>query len=459
MAAMARSRKTLRESGGTLGHVGLPREPRADSMFIERATLVAPTVAATVDEKVATPRKGMEWPSYIHLSSSELQRMFARSHPARPDRYDLVFREPGPAEDTEDYLGRTRAYNYRTYGPAEFWAFVVRGGRDEHWDWTGPKRSGIPYFSAWGKVWTAARYGWGLIHGCMPEGSQVARSCPMPWCMNPRHWVLGTETRTGWGEGTIAHNDRLELLRMFRTGVYPLREIAKSFSITEKRCAMIVGLGDHRFGVSRSSKRRGETVEIRRRREERGLARDKGKRRAEEQRDKARFYSEPRLWCDACDRVVPLADTTEVTWQGARFNPHTGKLENHPATGAVALACRDCSDPLLVCSATHSLWKLATVEAHVRLHHKLGIKMSCDGQASAKVTKTGVYQFGVRFFYEFSCACGWSEVVPPQTVWLDETSLSFGEEADVPGDEEDGDVEPVEGDGHGMPVLDEEWEP
>lgn len=86
----------------------------------------------------------------------------------------------------------------KTYrrGADRFWHYVVRGGEDDCWLWTGPKNNaGYGVFTTsrpYRTSTTAHRYAWELGNGALERGLVVRHRCDVPLCCNPGHLEPGT---------------------------------------------------------------------------------------------------------------------------------------------------------------------------------------------------------------------------------------------------------------------------
>lgn len=78
---------------------------------------------------------------------------------------------------------------------ARFWAKVDRSGPPGScWTWTASRRGGLGYgsYRSRGRLCSAHRFSWQLVHGQVPDGICVLHRCDVPSCVNPAHLFLGT---------------------------------------------------------------------------------------------------------------------------------------------------------------------------------------------------------------------------------------------------------------------------
>lgn len=84
---------------------------------------------------------------------------------------------------------------------ARFWARVERRGPDECWRWTGGKGSGTKngFYGrmsiSHAKSRPAHQISWEIANGApFPLGKNACHSCDNPWCVNPAHIWVGTQS-------------------------------------------------------------------------------------------------------------------------------------------------------------------------------------------------------------------------------------------------------------------------
>lgn len=75
-----------------------------------------------------------------------------------------------------------------------FWSKVYK--TEDCWIWTAALgRKGYGLFRAGGKLIRATHYSWELFAGRpVPKGILICHTCDHPWCVNPAHLFLGTNT-------------------------------------------------------------------------------------------------------------------------------------------------------------------------------------------------------------------------------------------------------------------------
>jgi len=63
------------------------------------------------------------------------------------------------------------------------------------WLWVGASVNGEKgHFRMRGREWIASRAAWELYRGPIPEGAYVLHHCDNPWCVNPGHLYIGSQT-------------------------------------------------------------------------------------------------------------------------------------------------------------------------------------------------------------------------------------------------------------------------
>jgi len=140
----------------------------------------------------------------------------------------------------------------RESGPKNFWWNVDVRGKDDCWEWQGPRSA-----RGYGKVRSykhgvmkhtlAPRMAWELTHGEIPDKMCVLHSCDNPPCTNPEHLHIGTvaennRERTERGRnnsrrGSNHHNSKLseeqvsEIIRQVRSGGVSYAVIGEQYNV------------------------------------------------------------------------------------------------------------------------------------------------------------------------------------------------------------------------------------
>ena len=91
----------------------------------------------------------------------------------------------------------------------KFWSLVAKRGRDECWNWLGPRgHKGHPIFHSGNRQHTATRLAWAFFTGQqVSPDSHINRACGNLFCLNPSHL---REVRKG--SSTISREERLSRL-------------------------------------------------------------------------------------------------------------------------------------------------------------------------------------------------------------------------------------------------------
>lgn len=125
------------------------------------------------------------------------------------------------------------------------------------WDWIGSKnsRSGYGIISVNGVHRKAHRISWEIFNNKeIPQGLNVLHKCDNKKCVNPKHLFLGTlsdnnkdrmtKGRSAFGEKHGKHKlltkDVIKLRKLYKTGEYTTRKLAKMFNITHQSVWLII---------------------------------------------------------------------------------------------------------------------------------------------------------------------------------------------------------------------------
>lgn len=131
---------------------------------------------------------------------------------------------------------------------ARFWSKVDVQDNHACWNWLAATfTNGYGAFGVTsGKMKTAHRVSYELVHGKIPEGMVVMHTCDNPLCVNPSHLVVGTyqdntndmvsKSRQAKGEkhgrAKLTENDVLRIYDMVREGGLSQEYIAGLFNIS-----------------------------------------------------------------------------------------------------------------------------------------------------------------------------------------------------------------------------------
>ncbi len=329
---------------------------------------------------------------------------------ARAQASDLVLDDPwlrAPDPARRFFCGRatikSRVEPPREVGPEAFWACVERGALDACWPWTGTVSGDTPVFKTAGASHTALRYGWSLVHGRAPDDRRVRRTCRSRGCMNPAHWALGRVQRMRVRvNAALGPHEKSRFAQL--VGLYPMRELARTFGLTEREGWSLLGRSPARVAELRAN-----AAYVAQRNEEDATERaiNRNRRAAEHAAllDELRPLRArgPTADCVACGREVPVksAATVEATVDAA----------NRMAIAAtLARACGWCGADVGGRAYAFTLVPTAATRAHFVAPHALRLDASVAPVSRvAARTQTGPlprWDEGVRVYFAGRCSCG-----------------------------------------------------
>lgn len=135
-----------------------------------------------------------------------------------------------------------------------FLSYVDKKSDNQCWVWTAYKQSsGHGQFRIREKNHYAHRIAYYLAYGLFDDSLCVCHKCDNPSCCNPNHMFLGTlsdnmkdkiakgrNTRGTAVNGVLLEEDVYEIKRLYATGEYTQKQIAKRFGIHQCNVGRII---------------------------------------------------------------------------------------------------------------------------------------------------------------------------------------------------------------------------
>lgn len=157
-------------------------------------------------------------------------------------------------EDTHGIVNKVGIYKRKT-AIERFWNKVKK--TKNCWWWTGTRlKKGYGQFRIGKKKMQAHRYSWELHKGKIPKDMFVCHTCDNHYCVNPKHLWLGSHSDNmkdminkgrgvdnrgeNNGQSKLTKKQIVKIRRLYDTGKYLHRELAKRFLVSKSNIGLII---------------------------------------------------------------------------------------------------------------------------------------------------------------------------------------------------------------------------